>query len=268
MKGVARPTPPETLAADEARECAWLARRRLLQHGMRVSRAPYLVRALVVPCGRVADRYSGARIWAEASARAQDRLLAGSSGCRHGQCPASGEMLGPGRSRCRSRFGCAAGISIAPATRPRPETYLGNVRSERFGSPDRLPFNHWALAGEWTIGRESVVLDEAGGRIAYRFHARDTHLVLSRGAGGPIPFRVLFDGEAPGPSHGVDVDEGGTACSGTAACASSYASTTRSASGRWRSRSSSQAPRRTRSRSARPWASPPSVSPPTPAPGC
>jgi thiol-disulfide isomerase/thioredoxin len=90
-----------------------------------------------------------------------------------------------------------------------PETYLGNLRSERFGSPDRLPLNHWALAGEWTIGRESVVLDEAGGSIAYRFHARDAHLVLSREAGEPIPFRVLLDGEAPGPSHGVDVDEGG-----------------------------------------------------------
>jgi thiol-disulfide isomerase/thioredoxin len=91
-----------------------------------------------------------------------------------------------------------------------PETYLGNVRSERFGSPDRLPLNHWALAGEWTIGRDSVVLDEAGGSIAYRFHARDAHLVLSREAGEPIPFRVLLDGEAPGPSHGVDVDEGGS----------------------------------------------------------
>jgi thiol-disulfide isomerase/thioredoxin len=90
-----------------------------------------------------------------------------------------------------------------------PETYLGSLRSERFGSPDRLPLNHWALSGEWTIGRESVVLDEAGGSIAYRFHARDAHLVLSREAGAPIPFRVLLDGEAPGPSHGVDVDGGG-----------------------------------------------------------
>jgi thiol-disulfide isomerase/thioredoxin len=90
-----------------------------------------------------------------------------------------------------------------------PETYLGNLRSERFGSPDRLPLNHWALAGEWTIGRESVVLDQAGGSIAYRFHARDAHLVLSRGVGEPIPFRVLLDGHAPGPSHGVDVHEDG-----------------------------------------------------------
>ncbi len=53
------------------------------------------------------------------------------------------------------------------------------------------------------------MLDRAGGSIAYRFHARDAHLVLSPGTHEPIPFRVLLDGEAPGPSHGVDVDEEG-----------------------------------------------------------
>ena len=104
-----------------------------------------------------------------------------------------------------------------------PETYLGYERSEHFVSldgaafderrayelPERLGFNQWALAGEWTIGRESVVLDEAGGSIAFRFHARDAHLVLSAGAREPIPFRVLLDGEAPGRSHGVDVAEDG-----------------------------------------------------------
>jgi hypothetical protein len=104
-----------------------------------------------------------------------------------------------------------------------PETYLGAGRSEHFASPDgaasderqayelpeRLHLNHWALAGEWTIGRENVVLDQDGGSIAYRFHARDAHLVLSSGAQAPIPFRVLLDGQAPGPSRGVDVDEDG-----------------------------------------------------------
>jgi thiol-disulfide isomerase/thioredoxin len=104
-----------------------------------------------------------------------------------------------------------------------PETYLGYGRGERFASPEgatlderrayelpeRLRLNHWALVGEWTIGRENVVLDEAGGSIAYRFHARDAHLVLSPGTREPIPFRVLLDGQAPGPSHGVDVDEDG-----------------------------------------------------------
>jgi hypothetical protein len=76
-------------------------------------------------------------------------------------------------------------------------------------SAEDLHLNQWALTGEWTIGRENVALDQAGGSIAYRFHARDVHLVLSAGAREPIPFRVLLDGEAPGPSHGVDVDEGG-----------------------------------------------------------
>jgi thiol-disulfide isomerase/thioredoxin len=105
-----------------------------------------------------------------------------------------------------------------------PETYLGYARGEHFASPDdpaygarhgyqlpeRLPVNHWALAGDWTIGEEKVLLNEAGGSIAYRFQARDAHLVLSSGAGEPIPFRVLVDGDAPGPAHGVDVDEDGT----------------------------------------------------------
>jgi thiol-disulfide isomerase/thioredoxin len=104
-----------------------------------------------------------------------------------------------------------------------PETYLGDGRSEHFASrggaalderrayelPARLGLNHWALAGEWTIGAESILLDAAGGSIAYRFHARDAHLVLSPGARGPIPFRVLLDGEAPARSHGVDVDDDG-----------------------------------------------------------
>jgi thiol-disulfide isomerase/thioredoxin len=104
-----------------------------------------------------------------------------------------------------------------------PETYLGHGRGEHFASPDgaalderrayqlpeRLRVNQWALAGDWTIGRENVVLDQAGGSIACRFDARDAHLVLSPGAREPIPFRVLLDGEAPGPSHGVDVDEDG-----------------------------------------------------------
>jgi thiol-disulfide isomerase/thioredoxin len=92
-----------------------------------------------------------------------------------------------------------------------PETYLGRARGERRSdaSPDQLRSNHWALAGEWTIGRENVVLDQAGGSIAFRFHARDAHLVLSPGAHEPIPFRVRLDGEAPGPSHGGDVDVDG-----------------------------------------------------------
>jgi thiol-disulfide isomerase/thioredoxin len=92
-----------------------------------------------------------------------------------------------------------------------PETYLGALRGERraHGGPDGLRLNHWSLTGDWTVGRESVVLEQAGGSIAFRFSARDAHLVLSPGARGPIPFRVLLDGRPPGPSHGVDVDADG-----------------------------------------------------------
>ena len=71
-----------------------------------------------------------------------------------------------------------------------------------------IEFTH--PSGKWTIGRENVVLEQAGGSIACRFHARDAHLVLSPGAQEPIPFRVLLDGVAPGASHGVDIDETGT----------------------------------------------------------
>ncbi len=104
-----------------------------------------------------------------------------------------------------------------------PETYLGYQRTHHSALPDgaafdvprsyvrpaRLRVNRWALDGDWTIRGESVALDRADGSIAYRFHARDAHLVLSQRTGTPIPFRVLLDGEAPGPSHGVDVDEDG-----------------------------------------------------------
>jgi thiol-disulfide isomerase/thioredoxin len=104
-----------------------------------------------------------------------------------------------------------------------PETYVGYGRGENFASPGGVGFderrtyelpaglslNHWALVGEWTIGREAAVLGRAGGSIAYRFHARDAHLVLIGGAREPIRFRVLLDGEAPHTSHGADVDEEG-----------------------------------------------------------
>ena len=105
-----------------------------------------------------------------------------------------------------------------------PETYVGYERSEQFASPggpafeerrnyqlpERLELNQWALSGHWTIGRERIILDGAGGSIAYRFHARDAHLVLSPTGRDPIRFRVTLDGEAPRASQGVDVDEHGT----------------------------------------------------------
>ena len=90
-----------------------------------------------------------------------------------------------------------------------PETYLGYARGQEAAPRDGMGLNEWAFVGDWKIGPESVALEQAGGSIAYRFQARDAHLVLSPGGREPIPFRVLVDGEAPGPSHGVDVDEDG-----------------------------------------------------------
>jgi hypothetical protein len=73
-----------------------------------------------------------------------------------------------------------------------------------------LRLNQWALAGEWTVGRQATLLNTANGRIAYRFHARDLHLVMRPAArGASVRFRVLVDGQPPGPAHGLDVDDQG-----------------------------------------------------------
>jgi len=105
-----------------------------------------------------------------------------------------------------------------------PETYIGYVRAERFASPggasrdrpsdytvpEALRLNQWALAGDWTVGRQAAVLNAPGGRIAHRFHARDLHLVLAPGPDDrPVRFRVLVDGEPPRADHGADTDERG-----------------------------------------------------------
>jgi hypothetical protein len=79
-----------------------------------------------------------------------------------------------------------------------------------YAVPGDLRLNHWALAGDWTVGAQAAVADEAGGKIAYAFQARDLHVVMGPEAGaGPVRFRVLLDGEPPGPAHGADTDEQG-----------------------------------------------------------
>ncbi|MGQ4584119.1 redoxin domain-containing protein [Lysobacter sp. F60174L2] len=104
-----------------------------------------------------------------------------------------------------------------------PETYVGYARAENFASAgglvhDRehryagtppLTLNQWALSGDWTVGREDARLEQAGGGIRFRFHARDLHLVLAPGA-EPVRFRVRIDGRAPGDAHGVDTDASGS----------------------------------------------------------
>ena len=92
-----------------------------------------------------------------------------------------------------------------------PETYLGYEQGSNFAdAPDSLRLNEWSLSGDWTTERRACVLDRAGGRIAFRFHARDVHLVMApREREATVPFRVLVNGEPPGDAHGGDVDERG-----------------------------------------------------------
>ena len=105
-----------------------------------------------------------------------------------------------------------------------PENYLGHERAENFASPGgavlgkrrvyaapaRLRLNEWALSGDWTVEKQVTVLNKANGRIAYRFHARDLHLVMGPAARGTaVRFRVLIDGQPPGAAHGIDVDDQG-----------------------------------------------------------
>ena len=102
-----------------------------------------------------------------------------------------------------------------------PETYVGYERRQNCVSPEtlkkgspqlysvpgRLNVNEWGLVGRWNVGDERAMLVAAPGRIVFRFHARDLHLVLGPGKGGnPIRFHVLLDGSAPLDDRGVDVD--------------------------------------------------------------
>jgi hypothetical protein len=103
------------------------------------------------------------------------------------------------------------------------ENYLGYERTENFAlsaardkarvysAPKHLGLNYWALSGDWTLAaREAILLSQPGGRIAYRFHARDLHLVMGPASlGASARFRVFIDGRPPENAPGVDVDDDG-----------------------------------------------------------
>ncbi|PKA38879.1 cytochrome C biogenesis protein [Rhizobium sullae] len=103
------------------------------------------------------------------------------------------------------------------------ETYLGYKRATNFASPENLQadaardysvaepsLNEWGLSGSWTVGAEQATLNQPDGRIAYRFSARDLHLVLGPGPSGkPVRFQVTIDGKAPGADRGADIDANG-----------------------------------------------------------
>ncbi|MFL5648696.1 MAG: thioredoxin, partial [Chloroflexota bacterium] len=106
-----------------------------------------------------------------------------------------------------------------------PETYLGYRQGNGFvqedvagfdrpaayAAPDGLPLNAWALSGTWTVAGHAAVLQVAGGRIAFRFHARDVNVVMApQASAGTIPFRVYLDGRVAGDAHGTDVQPDGS----------------------------------------------------------
>ena len=104
-----------------------------------------------------------------------------------------------------------------------PETYIGYYRADRFASPGGLlhdaaktysaaplSLNQWALDGRWIDVRQSARSLAPGAAIAFRFHARDLHLVLGSATGKPVRFRITLDGQAPGGDAGVDVRPDGT----------------------------------------------------------
>ncbi len=122
----------------------------------------------------------------------------------------------------------AAGAGVAApadtASVASPETYVGYARAENFVSPGAfardakksyaipksLTLNQWALGGSWQVAREHARLGASPGRIAFRFKARDLHLVLGPAtAGKPVRFRVTIDGAPPNKDAGMDVDAEG-----------------------------------------------------------
>jgi thiol-disulfide isomerase/thioredoxin len=105
-----------------------------------------------------------------------------------------------------------------------PETYVGYARAtglaspggvepdkrQLYAEPSSLRLNEWALSGDWTVGEQNTTLNEPGGRITFRFQARDLNLVLGPNSdGGPVRFLVLIDGKPPEGDRGIDVDERG-----------------------------------------------------------
>jgi Thioredoxin like C-terminal domain len=119
------------------------------------------------------------------------------------------------------------GVELAAdwSTLESPETYVGYARASNFASPgglvrdrghlyeqpDRLDLNQWSLSGDWTAGEQPTELNEPGGRIAHRFHARDVNLVMgARGGSSSVGFQVRVDGEPPGAASGLDIDGDGT----------------------------------------------------------
>jgi thiol-disulfide isomerase/thioredoxin len=161
--------------------------------------------------GKVRAHHFGEGNYEESEMRIRQLLAAGGSGPVIDSASVSIEAHGPE-------------VGADWASLKSPETYVGHSKAEMFASPGgaavntrhryalpaRLRLNQWALLGEWTVREEAAVLNAAGGRIAFRFHARDLHLITGPSdRRGAVPFRVLIDGQPPGANRGSDVDDQG-----------------------------------------------------------
>jgi len=119
------------------------------------------------------------------------------------------------------------GIEAAPdwTDERSPETYIGYRQAQNFASPEKLhkdsiqlftapanpSLNHWGLIGSWNVNAESAVLQAVHGRILFRFHSRDLHLVLAPAKDAkPVRFAIRLDGAAPGENCGVDTSADGS----------------------------------------------------------
>ena len=161
--------------------------------------------------GRVRDHHFGEGNYEESEARIRQLLAASGSGPAIDAASVSIEAHGPE-------------VGADWDSLKSPETYVGHQKAENFVSPGgaavnvrhayvvppRLRLNQWALSGEWTLKEEAAVLNATGGRITYRFHARDLHLIMGPSARRrAVGFQVLIDGQPPGANHGGDVDDHG-----------------------------------------------------------
>src|SRR5437763_1072076 len=123
-------------------------------------------------------------------------------------------MFAPGPGNTPAT-GSSCSACTLPTSRSRTENFAspGGVVPDRphsYAVPARLRRNQWALSGHWTAQEQATTANRAGAQIAYRFHARDLHLVMGPAAPGTsVRYRVLLDGQPPGPAHGIDVDEQG-----------------------------------------------------------
>lgn len=168
---------------------------------------------LVDAQGRVRHHQFGEGGYA-ATERALNELL------REAQAPSAATAPAPNANTVPDTGGL--GMAADTASLRSPELYLGydkggSLRLAGRPAPDKpadyqpaaLRLNTWTLQGNWTLKPEFVQANNAGGRLALRFEARDANLVLGAAGSGPLRFRLTIDGQPPGIHHGSDVDAQG-----------------------------------------------------------